>query len=320
MPPRLGIGIIGAGRVGAVLGAALRAEGHAITGVYAVSDVSRHRAADLLPGVPVLGVQEIVERSEVVLLAVPDDQLGPLAEGIAVGVDVPGGQLFVHVSGRHGTEVLAPLRALGCGVIALHPAMSFTGTAVDLPRLVGCPVAVTAHGTLEAVAQALVVEIGAEPVPIAEGDRVQYHAALAHGANHLVVLVSQARDLLRGIGIEDPGAYLRPLLTAALEESLRRGDAALTGPVPRGDAGTVAAHLAAIEEAEGASDDTAESYRALARAAVRRAGLSPTDARRVLAALEPASAPRTTPHASQGSGASPAATDASDHPHHEEHA
>lgn len=303
-PPRLGIGIIGAGRVGAVLGAALRAEGHAVTGVYAVSDASRRRAAELLPGVPVLGVPEIVERSEVVLLAVPDDQLGPLAAGIAASLDVPGGQLFVHVSGRYGTEVLAPLRARGCGVIALHPAMTFTGTAVDLPRLVGCPVAVTAHGALEAVAQALVVEIGAEPVPIAEADRAQYHAALAHGANHLVVLVAQARELLRGIGIEDPGTYLRPLLTAALEESLRRGDAALTGPVLRGDAGTVAAHLAAIDEAEAATPgtgatqgdttrrtttqgDTAQSYRALARAAVHRAGLSPTDAERVLAALAP---------------------------------
>lgn len=289
-PPRLGIGIIGAGRVGAVLGAALRAEGHALTGAYAVSDDSRRRAADLLPGVPLLDVHTIVERSELVLLAVPDDQLGPLAAGIAASGEVPGGQVFVHVSGLHGTEVLEPLRALGSGVIALHPAMTFTGTAVDLPRLVGCPVAVTAHGALEAVAQALVVEIGAEPVTIAEGDRALYHAALVHGSNHLVVLVAQARELLAHIGIDDPGAYLRPLMTASLEESLRRGEQALTGPVRRGDAGTVAPHVAALAEADGSrtavgGGDVLATYRALARAAVARSGLAPDDARRVLAAL-----------------------------------
>ncbi|UYG16662.1 DUF2520 domain-containing protein [Brachybacterium huguangmaarense] len=293
--PRLGIGVIGAGRVGAVLGAAWRAEGHAVTGAYAVSETSRARAADLLPGVPLLGVAEIVERSEVVLLAVPDDQLAGLAAGIAATGLVPGGQVFVHVSGAHGTAVLEPLAACGSAVIALHPAMTFTGTAADLPRLIGCPVAVTARGAAEAIAHALVVETGGEPVPVAEADRAQYHAALSHGANHLTVLVSQARDLLADIGIEDPGAYLRPLLGAALEESLRRGAAALTGPVMRGDAGTVAAHLAAIAEAESAATwtaprDTETTYRALALAALARAGLGPHETaaiRDILSAPDP---------------------------------
>src|SRR5690625_7145544 len=79
--PRLGIGVIGAGRVGAVLAAALRSEGHAITGTYAVSDASVARAEQLLPGVPLLEVADIIERSEMLLLAVPDDQLGPLVAG-----------------------------------------------------------------------------------------------------------------------------------------------------------------------------------------------------------------------------------------------
>ncbi|GAB2531914.1 DUF2520 domain-containing protein [Brachybacterium huguangmaarense] len=300
--PRLGIGIVGAGRVGSVLGAAWRAEGHAITGVTAVSDASLARAADLLPGVPVLGAREILERSEVVLLAVPDDELAPLAAGLAATGAVPGGQVALHVSGAHGTDVLAPLAAAGCTVIALHPAMTFTGTRADLPRLAGCPVAVTAHGGAEAIAQALVVELGAEPVPVAEADRALYHAALAHGANHLTVLVDQARELLRGIGIDDPGSYLRPLLTAALEESLQRGARALTGPVVRGDAGTVAAHLRAIAEAEGsaawnAPADTARTYRALAAAALARAGLPEADAARVRAVLDtPTDAPTDTEH------------------------
>lgn len=277
-PPRLGIGVIGAGRVGAVLGAALRAEGHALTGAYAVSDQSRRRAADLLPGVPLLDVPALVERSELLLLAVPDDQLGPLAAGIAATGMAPGGQLVVHTSGRYGTEVLAPLAAAGCATLAIHPAMTFTGTRTDLARLVGCPMGVTAAAEVLPIAAALVVELGGEAVVLAEGDRPLYHAALAHAANHLVVLVDQAREALRRLGIEDPGAYLRPLLEAALDESLRHGAKALTGPVVRGDAGTVAAHLEALDDLDGTGapgerGDVADTYRALALAALSRAKL-----------------------------------------------
>src|SRR5699024_9091159 len=198
--PRLGIGVIGAGRVGAVLGAALRGEGHALTGAYAVSDASRERAAALLPGVPLLDVPSLVERSEMLLLAVPDDQLAPLAAGIAATGMVPGGQLVVHTSGRYGTEVLAPLAHAGSATLALHPAMTFTGTRADLARLIGCPMGITAAPDLLPVAAALAVELGGESVVIAEGDRPLYHAGLAHAANHLVVLVDQAREALSRLG------------------------------------------------------------------------------------------------------------------------
>ena len=276
--PRLGIGVIGAGRVGAVLGAALRAEGHAITGAYAVSDASRERAEDLLPGVPLLDVPAIVERSEMLLLAVPDDQLGPLAAGIAATGLSPGGQLVVHTSGRYGTQVLDPLARAGSATLALHPAMTFTGTRADLSRLIGCPMAITGSPTFLPVAGALAVELGGEAVVLAEGDRPLYHASLAHAANHLVVLVDQARDALARLGIEDPGAYLRPLLEAALDESLRHGSRALTGPVMRGDAGTVTAHVDALDDLDatgidGRPGDTGDTYRALARAALTRARL-----------------------------------------------
>jgi predicted short-subunit dehydrogenase-like oxidoreductase (DUF2520 family) len=292
--PRLGIGVIGAGKVGAVLGAALRAEGHAITGAYAVSDASRDRARDLLPGVPLLDVPAIVERSEMLLLTVPDDQLGPLAAGIAATGLSPGGQLVVHTSGRYGVDVLTPLAEEGCATLAIHPAMTFTGTRQDLGRLPGCPMAITASETFLPVAAALVVEIGGESVVLPEGDRPLYHAALAHAANHLVVLVDQAREALRQLGIDDPGAYLRPLLDAALENSLQRGARALTGPVVRGDAGTVAAHLEALADldsstpgradADHAEGDIAQTYRALARAALARAEL-PAVTRRLMTDL-----------------------------------
>ena len=286
-PGRLGVGVIGAGRVGAVLGSALRAAGHAVVGVSAVSATSRERADVMLPGVPVLPVPDVVERAELVLLAVPDDALPALVDGLASTGAWQPGQLAVHTSGRHGWRVLGPAVAAGAIPLALHPTMTFTGTSLDLVRLADCCFGVTAPTAVLPIGQALVVEMGAEPVVIAEENRELYHAALAHTANHLVTLVAQGLDLLRRAGVDAGGRVLAPLLSAALDNALRHGDAALTGPVARGDAGTVAAHLSAIST--GSVEGAAASYRALARATADRAlaagRLRPEDAAALLAVL-----------------------------------
>lgn len=262
----MGVGIISAGRVGAVIGNALRATGHQITGTAAVSEESRERAELLLPGVPILDPPTIVERSELVILAVPDDALAALAEGLASAKLVPGAQIFAHTSGRYGVDVLAPLARAGAITLALHPAMTFTGTSIDLKRLVGCPWAITAPAMFAPIARALVEELDGTSFDVAEADRGQYHLALAHGSNHLVVLVSQVLDLLRDIGISDPAQLAAPLMNAALEEALRSGPAALTGPIRRGDSGTIVEHLGALAESD--RYDIERAYRALGAAAV----------------------------------------------------
>ena len=165
-------------------------------------------------------------------------------------------------------DVLEPATILGALPLALHPVMTFTGSAVDLERLGGAMFGVTAPEPLWPIAAALVVEMGAEPIRIAERDRTLYHAALAHGANHLVTLVNDAMDLLRHAGVAEPDRTLAPLLSAALDNVLRQGDAALTGPVARGDASTVEEHVAAIE---GIAPETVAAYVALARRTATRA-------------------------------------------------
>ena len=269
-PGRLGVGIIGAGKVGAVLGAALRAAEHAVVGVSAVSEDSRERAEILLPGVPVLDIQDIVERAELVLLAVPDDVLGELVDGLAkLGAWQPG-QLVAHTSGRFGVGILQPVRAAGAIPLALHPAMTFTGMSLDLARLQDCTFGVTADAAMLPIGQALVMEMGAEPVVIAEADRTIYHAALAHSSNHMATLVAQGSQLLREIGVEKPETMLGPLLRATLENALASGESALTGPVARGDAGTVAGHVRALREHD-AGGDILSAYLAMARATALRA-------------------------------------------------
>ena len=268
-PGRLGVGVVGAGRVGAVLGNALRAAGHGVVGVSAVSAASRERAELFLPGVPVLDVPDVVERAELVLLTVPDDALEPLVAGLAEVGAWQGGQLVVHTSGRFGWRVLQPAVTAGAIPLALHPAMTFTGLSLDLARLADCCFAVTAPAPVLPIGQALVVEMGAEPVIVEEDARPLYHAALAHGANHLVTLVSESLDLLTAAGVQPAARVLAPLLSAALDNALRGGDAALTGPVARGDAGTVAAHVEAI--AGSGIEGALATYRRLARDTADRA-------------------------------------------------
>ena len=272
-PARLGIGIISAGRVGSVLGAALRACEHTIVGVHAVSEASQERAAMLLSDVPLLPVEQIAERSELLILAVPDDELPGLVTYLASSGSITAGQILVHTSGRHGTEALAPATALGAIGLAIHPAMTFTGMSVDLQRLNGTCFAVTGPAPFIPIAQALVVEMGGEPVHVAEADRALYHAALAHAANHLVTILGQSQQMLASIGIEDPARYMGPLVRAAVDNALASGEGALTGPVVRGDAGTVKAHVQALNEysEHEKTSDITDSYAALAHATAKRA-------------------------------------------------
>ena len=284
--PRLRIGIIGAGRVGAVLGAALARAGHQVTGVTAVSDLSRLRAEALLPGVPIVDVPTAVRSVDLVLVAVPDDALGPLIASLAANGHVTPGQFWAHPSGRHGIDVLQPVVGAGAGAVAIHPVMTFTGTSVDLARLADCPFGVTASPGLRPVAEALVVEMGGDPVWVPDEHRATYHAALSYGANYLITLVAQSLELLREAGIESPQRLIAPLLSASLDNALRMGDQALTGPVMRGDADSVAAHLRAIEIV---SAEAALGYRALARLTADRAVeaglLSSRDAESLLGVL-----------------------------------
>ena len=263
----LRVGVIGAGRVGAVLAAALRQRGHVIVSVAGESDASKRRAAALLPGVPMAKPTAVARACDVLLLTVPDDMLGNVVTQLSAAGAIRSGQYVVHTSGSHGLRVLEPATVRGARPVALHPAMTFTGTARDLDRLSDCVFGVTAGVGERAWVNDLVAELGASVMWVPEELRGLYHAGLAHGANHLVTLVTQAMELLGAAGADDPSAILRPLLQAALDNALAEGDSALTGPIVRGDVNTVRAHVAEIART---APDTLPSYVALARATLDR--------------------------------------------------
>jgi len=265
-PARLKVGVISAGRVGTALGAALERTDHVVVACSAISAASRRLAQRRLPDTAVLAVPDVADRAELLLLTVPDAELLGLVNGLAATGAVRRGTIVAHTSGANGVALLAPLTAQGCIPLAIHPAMTFTGADEDVSRLSETCFGVTAADEIGyAIAQALVLEIGGEPFRVDEDARTLYHAALAHGSNHVVTLVADALTALRaalsGQGLlgqeavgDAPGGLaeriIGPLARAALENTLRRGQAALTGPVARGDAAAVAAHLAALDEVD----------------------------------------------------------------------
>ncbi|GAA4535657.1 Rossmann-like and DUF2520 domain-containing protein [Pseudonocardia xishanensis] len=298
-PARLAVGVVSAGRVGAVLGAALSAIGHRVVATAAVSKASLHRAETLLPGVPVLPPDEVALHADLVLLAVPDDVLPGMVRGLAAAGAFRPGQILVHTAGAHGISVLEPAVEHGVLPLALHPVLTFTGRSEDVQRLTGACIAVTAREDDEvawSVGEALVLELSAEPVRVPEQARPLYHAALAHGANHLVTLVRDCAELLQrevlvatSTGSTDESMVgsasstsaervIGPLLSAALDNALRHGDRALTGPVARGDVGTLRTHLRELDRVD---PELADIYRVLARRTAHRAvagGLLPDHA------------------------------------------
>lgn len=261
------VGVVGAGRVGAVLAAALRTAGHEIVAAAGESDASRGRIESLLPGTPVMKPSDAARAADLLLLTVPDDMLPNVVAMLSASGAIREGQLVVHTSGAQGLAVLADAAAVGARTIALHPAMTFTGTEVDLPRLRDAIFGVTAGEAERTVTEQLVADLGGRPMWVAEDKRTLYHAGLAHGANHLVTLVTQAMEMLSAAGGDNPADTLRPLLNAALDNALAHGDAALTGPIVRGDVETVRAHLVEITAN---APETVNSYLALARATLDR--------------------------------------------------
>ena len=265
-PARLKVGIISAGRVGTAMGVALERADHVVVACSAISSASRRLAERRLPDTPVLAVPDVADRAELLFLTVPDSELPGLVNGLASTDAVRRGTIVAHTSGANGVALLAPLTARGCIPLAIHPAMTFTGADEDIARLAETCFGITAAEEIGyAIAQSLVLEIGGEPFGVREEDRTLYHAALAHGSNHIVTLISDAvtalRAALSGQGllgqelvVDAPGGLaeriIGPLARAALENTLRRGQAALTGPVARGDAAAVAAHLAALNDVD----------------------------------------------------------------------
>lgn len=275
---------------------ALQRADHVVVACSAISHASRRRAQRRLPDTPVLPPLDVAASAELLLLAVTDSELAGLVSGLAATSAVRPQTIVAHTSGANGIGILAPLAQQGCIPLAIHPAMTFTGSDEDISRLPDTCFGITAADDVGyAIGQSLVLEMGGEPFCVREDARILYHAALAHASNHIVTVLADALEALRAalsggelLGqqtVDDqPGGIVErivgPLARAALENTLQRGQAALTGPVARGDAAAVADHLAALADVDAA---LAQAYRINALRTAQRAH-APADVVEVLTA------------------------------------
>ena len=243
------IGIAGAGRVARALGRLLRDRGEAVAAVASRTRSHATAAAEFIGGVEAVEYEELAGRCSHVLIAVSDDALTSVAARLARGGMCHGAAL--HTSGARGAEAIAELGRAGveCGV--LHPLQAVNSPEQGVAALDGATFAISGSGEALRWAERIVALAGGTPLRLAAGREALYHAAAVMASNYVVGLIDASVELLRAAGIPEDEALraIRPLVETNARNALALTPlGALTGPIERGDAETVALHLEALRE------------------------------------------------------------------------
>ena len=256
--------LAGPGRAGLSVGLALAGAGHRLAGVLARRLEGLEAAAAILPGAPWLDWHEPLPPADLLVVAVSDRAIAEVAGRLAPHAGAVRGA--VHLSGLTSAGAMA---TLPCPVGSFHPMQTLPNPRDGAARLRGAWVAITcADDGLFQVLVELAGSIGSHPFSLADDRKALYHAAASSAANYPVAALAMARRLFEAAGVGFAAA--EPLIRAAVDNALALGpEAALTGPVARGDAGTVAAQLEAVRQG---APELAEAFAAMVRATARLAG------------------------------------------------
>jgi predicted short-subunit dehydrogenase-like oxidoreductase (DUF2520 family) len=271
------VAVLGPGRVGTALALALPWPAYEVVAVAGRGTAGVEAFRARLPSAEALSPTDAARGADLVLLTVPDDELEGLVRRVAAEDGVAEGSRWVHTAGGYGHEVLRPAALAGAAVAACHPAQTFPDPDAGLAALPGASWAVTAEDADLGWARVLVTDLRGSPVTVHSANRTLYHAGLAVGSNGTASVVTLARDLLLGAGVPDPAGFLGPLVGTSASGAAARGARALTGPVRRGDVGTLDRHLA---ELAAVVPEAVEPYLALARLALGQARRDGLDAAR----------------------------------------
>lgn len=253
------------------MGVLLSRAGHIVVAVSGRGAGSRERADRHLPGVPFLGSVEAARRAEVVLVTVPDDRILDVCRTLAKRGGLDERPSVLHLSGANPLDDLAPAAEVGASTLSIHPLQTAPSVDAAIERFPGSGFAVTARDEESfALGERLAADAGGRPFRLLDEHKPLYHAAAVFASNYLAVVEGLAEELFALAGIPDPRPLFGPLAEGTLANVLERGAAeALTGPVARGDAGTVRRNLEALRERAPAC---LPSYVSLARAALELAG------------------------------------------------
>jgi predicted short-subunit dehydrogenase-like oxidoreductase (DUF2520 family) len=280
------VGIIGAGAVGTALGVALSRAGWPVAAAASRDAGRRERFRSLVPGARIFAEPNaLLDEVELIVVAVPDDAIAR----VAGSVRMYSGQAMVHTSGALGPEVLAAAMAAGTQIGAFHPLIAFADTERAVAALQGATVAIEGDDQLAALLAEMAEAIGAQPVRLAPGSKTAYHAAAVLAAGGFVALLDAIAELGRVAGLDEQGslAIYGPLIEQTLGNAKALGiRAALTGPITRGDRGTLEQHLAALRAH---APDVIDLYRAAAEREIAlaesRGALTPDTAKQLRTSL-----------------------------------
>lgn len=241
------IGFIGAGTVGTALAFRLKEQGYQVSAVASRTLASAERLAGMVGDCQVfVKAQEVANAADVVFITTPDDVISQ----IACDVRWKAGQSVIHCSGAASTDILSPARELGAQVGAMHPLQTLASIEHAIENIPGSSFALEAEEPLLSYMKDMVNALKGWWLVLKPGDKVLYHAAAVIACNYLVTLVKLATDLWKTFGVDTKEATqaLLPLLQGAVNNIGSVGlPNCLTGPIARGDLGTIAKHLSALQ-------------------------------------------------------------------------
>lgn len=254
------LGFIGAGTIGSTLALKLSRQGYPVIAVSSRHHTSAKRLAQLITGCSaVTDNQEIADRSQFVFITTPDDVIASVASQIAWHQ----GQMVVHCSGADSTDILEPARQAGAYVGGFHPLQTFADAEAAAENMSGSTFALEAEEPLLRTLKEMASALGGHWIKLAPGDKAVYHAAAVIASNYLVTLVKMATDLWQTFGVpkEKATEALLPLIRGTVRNLATIGlPQCLTGPITRGDSGTIKKHFRALEKA---APDMLATYREL---------------------------------------------------------
>jgi predicted short-subunit dehydrogenase-like oxidoreductase (DUF2520 family) len=241
------IGFIGAGTTGTALAVRLNQHGYQVSAVSSRSLTSAEKLAGRISGCQVYnGAQEVANTAYLVFITTPDD----IIPKVATEVQWLKEQNVVHCSGAHSIDILEPARQRGANVGCFHPLQTFASVDQAIENIPGSTFAVEAEEPLLSILKEMATALEGDWVVLKAGDKVLYHAAAVFACNYLVTLVKLATDLWQTFGVSPTQATkaLMPLLRGTLSNIENVGlPNCLTGPIARGDLGTISTHLESLE-------------------------------------------------------------------------
>jgi predicted short-subunit dehydrogenase-like oxidoreductase (DUF2520 family) len=245
------IAIIGMGKVGTAVGFLLRSAGYRIEAIADVSTTALRKGATYTGGRQCAAPGEAAAQADCTIIATTDDLIAPVCREIVAAGNIGPGAKIVHMSGAGGLELLAPARAAGAHVASIHPIQAFADVNGAIKNIPGSTFGITADEAIREWAVQIVRDLGGNPFFVPEADKPLYHAAACIASNYLVTLLHAVEEIYLSLGLDREEAIrsVWPLVKGTMNNIEARGTVqSLTGPIVRGDAGTIRKHVAALQD------------------------------------------------------------------------